>query len=218
VLRHNTERLLDLLKRELEHQRHLLDELHAKTLVQIFVENRIYKRIEECKTRRRCSRPCSTAWRPSAPAARDVTRRTSRCCWQVPHPRISLFDINQNRKEIDEIVDRAGQIEKNLADAGLHHPLPPGPAQDHGKRHPRRTKHAAFEAVEVRELTANELTLKHDRRRLRRARVEGDPVQCSSLDKLILLWADGRYKVMPPPEKLFVDQNILYCAVFDRDR
>ncbi|MEM7394094.1 MAG: DNA gyrase subunit A, partial [Verrucomicrobiota bacterium] len=51
VLRYNTKRLVDLLKAELEvEKRKLEDELHRKTLIQIFVENRIYKRIEECKT------------------------------------------------------------------------------------------------------------------------------------------------------------------------
>ena len=51
VLRDNARRLLDILRRELTlKKRNLLDEFHNKTLVQIFVENRIYKQIEECKT------------------------------------------------------------------------------------------------------------------------------------------------------------------------
>jgi topoisomerase-4 subunit A len=51
ILKANTKRLLDLLKKELKHRKSsLLEDFHGKTLVQIFIENRIYKRIEECKT------------------------------------------------------------------------------------------------------------------------------------------------------------------------
>jgi hypothetical protein len=38
------------------------------------------------------------------------------------------------------------------------------------------------------------------------------------LDKLLLAWKDGRCKVVAPPEKLFVDSSLVYCAVLDRDR
>jgi topoisomerase-4 subunit A len=51
VLRTNTEQLVNLLKRELEiRQDELTEELHRKTLVQLFIEHRIYKRIEDCET------------------------------------------------------------------------------------------------------------------------------------------------------------------------
>ena len=39
-----------------------------------------------------------------------------------------------------------------------------------------------------------------------------------SYDKLILMWSDGRYKVIAPPEKFFADKTLLYCAKADRDR
>jgi topoisomerase-4 subunit A len=49
--------------------------------------------------------------------------------------------------------------------------------------------------------------------------VDGDDLfQCSSLDKVILVWSDGRYQMMPPPEKLFVDKNLVYVGLFDRDK
>jgi len=51
ILRFNTEKLVLFLKLELELKlRELEDLLHYKTLEQIFIENRIYKLIEECKT------------------------------------------------------------------------------------------------------------------------------------------------------------------------
>ena len=51
ILKENTSQLLKILKQELTlSRRRLLEDIHAKTLVQIFVENRIYKNIEACKT------------------------------------------------------------------------------------------------------------------------------------------------------------------------
>ena len=51
VLRENCVQLLDTLQRELElKERKLLQEMHVRTLVRIFVENRIYKKIEQCRT------------------------------------------------------------------------------------------------------------------------------------------------------------------------
>src|SRR5271154_2598624 len=51
VLRENTAQLVATLKRELElKQKQLQQELHFKTLVRLFVENRIYKRIEQART------------------------------------------------------------------------------------------------------------------------------------------------------------------------
>src|SRR5208283_4902330 len=51
VLRENTAQLVDTLKRELElRETQLQQDLHSKTLVRIFIENRIYKTIEQCRT------------------------------------------------------------------------------------------------------------------------------------------------------------------------
>ena len=48
---------------------------------------------------------------------------------------------------------------------------------------------------------------------------EGRPLlQCSSYDRILLVWDDGRYRVVQPPETLFVDTNLVYSAKIDRDR
>ena len=89
----------------------------------------------------------------------------------------------------------------------------------HGPAFPRRTQIEAFAAIEVRELTASELTIRHDRAKgYLGHKVAGEPLlACSSLDKLLLVWKDGRYKVMAPPDKLFVDTTLIHAAVMDRE-
>lgn len=223
ILEHNTKQLVDLLRRELElEKRKLLDELHAKTLVQIFVENRIYKKIEECKTYDAVQQAVLAGVNQFRHLLRrDVTHDDVEMLLEVRIKRISLFDINKNRKDMDDIVAALDQVEKNLGRLvpyaiaylkNLHKTYAP--------LFPRRTKVTGFDEIEVRELTAEELSLKLDKANgYFGYGVDGDEqFKCSSLDRVIFVWADGRYKMMPPPEKLFVDRNLVYAALYDRDK
>src|SRR5438876_3412630 len=65
VLKHNTAQLVDILKRELElKEKKLQDELHFKTLVRIFIENRIYKKIEQCRSNEAVVQAVHDGFRP----------------------------------------------------------------------------------------------------------------------------------------------------------
>ena len=223
VLRENTARLKQLLKAELEHRKGcLLDDLHNKTLVQIFVENRIYKRIEKCKTRGAVHQAVIDGLEPFADRLRrPVTREDVEMLLGVRIRRISLFDINKNKKDIEDILTELKQIEKNLASLVryavryLKRLL-----KDYEGLYPRRTRKAAFSEIEVRKLTATELDIQYDKENgYIGTAVKGQSLlQCSSLDKLFLAWGDGRYRVVQPPDKLFVDKNLAYCDTPDRER
>ena len=220
ILKYQTERLVELLRKELQlDRRKQLDELHAKTLVQIFVENRIYKRIEECPTLPEVQQAVLDGVNKYRNLLRrDVTQADVEMLLDVRIKRISLYDMKKNRQEIDDIVKKLEEVEKNLTQI-----VPyavrylKGLLRTHGEQFPRRTKVQRFEEVEVRELTANELTLRHDKAGgyVGHAVAGEDLFTCSSLDKVIMVWADGRYKMMPPPDKLFVDKNLLHIARYD---
>lgn len=51
-------------------------------------------------------------------------------------------------------------------------------------------------------------------------KVGGDefPLMCSKFDKLLMVFKDGRYKVVELPEKLFVGQDLLWCGPPERER
>jgi topoisomerase-4 subunit A len=135
--------------------------------------------------------------------------------------RISLFDINRNKDEIAKILTELAEVEKNLggltayATRYLKELI-----KKYKEFYPRRTEIRTFKEIEVRELTASELDIRRDTEsQFVGSAIKGESLmKCSSLDKLIFVWNDGRYQMMPPPEKLFVDSNLLYCAIFDRDR
>src|SRR5262245_24649808 len=67
VLRENTTQLVAILKRELElKEKKLHDELHFRTLERIFIEERIYKKIEQCRTNEAVIAAVVNGFRPFA--------------------------------------------------------------------------------------------------------------------------------------------------------
>ncbi|HMP89295.1 MAG TPA: DNA topoisomerase IV subunit A [Kiritimatiellia bacterium] len=223
ILRYNTDQLVLLLRRELELEKNrLLDELHNKTLVQIFIENRIYKDIEKCKTYDAVQKAVLDGVNKFRHLLkRDVTTEDVEMLLEVRIKRISLFDMNKNRKDMDDIVAALEEVEKSL---GQMIPYSIRYLKElikqYKDQYPRRTKITSMEEIEVRELTANELSIRQDSANgYIGTEVDGEELfKCSSLDKIIVVWDDGRYKLITPPDKLFVDHHLTYCAVFDRDK
>ncbi len=226
VLKKLTHRLVWILERELElEKQRLLDEFHTKTLVQIFIENRIYKDIEECKTYELVQKAVLEGVnRFRKLLRRDVTAEDVEMLLAVRIKRISRFDMDKNRKDLDDILIALDEVERNLGRItdyavdylkALH--------KKYAGDYPRLTRIAenGFSKIEVRKLTATELKLRMDSANgyLGHAMKEGDEIlECSSLDKIMVVWKDGRYMMMPPPDKLFVDKDVLYVGLFDRDK
>ena len=224
ILRENTQQLLKLLKQELTlTRRRLLEEIHAKTLVQIFVENRIYKRIETCKTYPKVQAAVMEGLEPFAGALdRPVTKQDVEMLLGIRIRRISQFDLEKSRKEIAALKAEIARVEKQLRDMrGFAVQYLKGLLRTHGKLHPRRTRVTIFDSIEIKELTARELEIRYDEKKgyLGWNVKGGRPLlQCSSYDRILLVWDDGRYRVVHPPETLFVDTNLVYSAKIDRDR
>ena len=223
ILRHNTKRLVELLRKELQIERRKIDEaLQAASLVRLFIVNRIYKRIEECKTAPEVRQAILDGLAPYRDQLRrDISSADLDMLLAIPIKRISLYDINKSRKEEDDLLADFAAVEQNLTDVTAYTiKYLKNLYRDYADLFPRKTKEAKFDAIEVRELTAEEHAVSLDREKgyLGHA-VSGEPLfRCSSYDKLILVWNDCRYRVIPPPEKLFVDKNLVYAAIFDRDR
>lgn len=223
VLRENTKRLTDLLRKELNHKKKaLLEDFHGKTLVQIFIENRIYKRIEECKT---AEAVLNAVMEGLAPFAGKLNRPVSKSdvdmLLAVKIGRISLFDINKNKKDLEDIMQELGKVEKNLQSLDRYAvSYLSGLVKKYGAVYARKTRIEVFKDIAVRELTAKELEIFHDKESgyIGHA-IKGESLlQCSSYDKLIVVSDDGRYRMIAPPEKLYVGKELHYCARFDRDR
>lgn len=223
ILHFNTCQLVTVLEGELNLRRDkLLDAFHTKTLVQIFVENRIYKDIEQCKTYEAVRKAVFDGLKPfKKKLRRPVSEEDVDMLLAIKIKRISLFDMNKNKEDLEKILEELAEVEKNLTGLnGYAIRYLKALIKKYKADYPRRTKISTFKEIEVRELTSSELDIQHNEEtQYIGSSVKGESIlKCSSLDKLVVVWDDGRYQVMPPPEKLFVDGNLLLCDRFDRDR
>lgn len=224
VLRDNTQQLLDLLCQELELRKQKLEnDLHFKSLAQIFIENRIYKRIEQAASYERVQQEVLEGLVPFRPQlTRDVTPEDVEMLLELRIKRISKFDIEKNKDEMAKIVAELAEVEKHLEELveyaiGYLQRL----IDTYKKVYKRRTRIVGeIEEIDVRKLTANELAIAHDKEKgFLGYEVKGDAAfRCSPLDRILVVWSDGRYQVMPPPERFFVDQNVLHFSLFDREK
>ena len=223
ALRYATSRLVEILRRELmRRRRNLHEEIHNQTLVKLFVENRIYKSIETCNSIDAARQAVLDGLVPFRDQLqRDVSYEDVENLLGIAIRRISAFDLEKNLREIDRLRGELVEVEQDLG-ALVPHALRylRSLLRKHAAEYPRRTELAKFGEISERDLTANELAICHDREKgYIGHRIAGSPLlSCSPLDRLLLVWKDGRCKVVPPPEKLFVDTSLLYCAILDRER
>lgn len=227
ILQRNVERLLELTKREQEIRLGELDELyHARTLDRIFIEERIYKRIETEKTYEGVKATIRTGFEPFLKELRhpEITDADIERLLKIPIRRISQFDINKNREEIEGILKEEAQVKDNLAHLrAFVTKYLKGLIKEYAKRYPRctRIEQGAFKQVDVRAITASELTIRWDKENgyVGSGLKGGDEVfKCSSLDELILVWKDGRYKKVQPEDKVFVDKGLLAILRYNQEK
>jgi topoisomerase IV subunit A len=223
ILRYSTSRLVRILRRELQHKlRQLTDDMHHKTLVRLFVENRIYTKIETCESVAEVQEVVLEGLRPFRhELRRDITHEDVEMLVNMPVRRISIFDLEKNRNDIESLRREVEEVESDLS--GI---VPytirylRSMVRKYGPTYARRTRLATFGEISERELTADELTINFDRGKgYIGHKIGGETLlSCSPLDRLVLVWKDGRCKVIVPPEKLFVDTTLIYCSILDRER
>jgi topoisomerase-4 subunit A len=223
VIRFNTDQLVSLLKQELELRRNeLQDDLHWKSLIQLFVENRIYKRIEECETYEEVRQAVLNGLQSfRSQLTREITAEDVEMLLSLQIKRISRFDLKKNEEDKLKIIQELKEVErrlKRLTDFAIQYLQQL--INKYSKQYKRKTQLTTAEEIDVRELTANELSITFDQEKgFLGYEVKGEPAfRCSPLDRLLLVWDNGRYQMIAPPDKLFVDKNLIYFNIFDRER
>jgi topoisomerase IV subunit A len=224
VLRENTAKLLKDLKRELDlKESKLQQELHYKTLVRIFVENRIYKKIEQARTNEAVVQAVHDGFRPfRRQMYRELSNEDVEMLLGVRIRRISLFDINKHREEMDKVkadLEATRKHLKNVTKYAISHLE--GLLEKYGPLYPRLTRSSRYDEVDAKEVAFKAFKVAYDRESgYVGYRVGGDEfkVDCTKFDKLVLVFKDGHYKVIELPEKMFVGPDLVYCAVPERDR
>ncbi|MDE2887318.1 MAG: DNA topoisomerase IV subunit A [Gemmatimonadota bacterium] len=223
VIRYNTDRLVELLRTELKlEERRLTARHHAKTLEQIFIENRIYKSIEEETTSEDVYRAVFDGLEHFRENIRaEVTREDVDNLLKIPIRRISLYDINKAQEEMQEIRRRLREVRANLRGIQAYAiGFVEGIIEKYGADHPRKTEIASIQRVDVREAAQRNLKLRYDRNTgYLGHQVNGAAIlDVSPYDRVLVIRKSGTYSVVDAPEKLFVDKGMLFCNFIDEDR
>lgn len=228
VIKYSANQLVKILQDELELEKsNLFNKLHLRTLERIFIEERIYKSIEEMKTAEAVNKAVKVAFEPfKAELIRPITDEDVEHLLRIPIRRISLYDINKNRQEIKEINARLKEIEKLLKNIvvyaiswldGIESKIVDALGKEYLER---KTKIKSFDTVDVKEIVKRDTTLRYDGKTgyLGTSVSTGQEVlKVSPYDRILFIRKSGLYTVCDVPEKLFVDKGLWFCGLSDKD-
>ncbi len=234
IVRYHADSILRISKAELEVERsHLLDRLHTRTLERIFIEERIYKRIETKKTAETVNQAILSGFEPyKAELMREISAEDIERLLKIPIRRISLFDIEKNREEIEGINAGLKQVEYNLSHlveysvktlneikSDLLKSSSEGSLDAKSERD-RKTEIANFNLVSVKEVARRDLDLRYDSSTgyIGTAVKTGESIcRVSEFDKIIVIQKNGTYFCAPVSDKAFIGKEASYIGLSDKD-
>lgn len=223
ILQYNADRTVDILTAELKiEQQQLNDKLHAKTLEQIFIEERIYKNIEEVTEAEGVIQAVLDGLAPfQDKIKRDVTKDDVDTLLRIPIRRISLYDINKAQREMRDMRARLKEIKANLKNIiGYTIDFIEYLIDQYKDQYPRRTEVGSFDQVDVREAAQRNLKLRYDKNTgYLGYDVNGNTLMdVSQYDRVLVIRKNGTYSLHDAPDRLFVDKGMLFCGFVDPER
>lgn len=217
-------KLQEYLKKELEIEKErLLEKIFEKTLEQIFIENRLYKKIETVSNYEKIHQVIEDGLTPFHDQLIRVPSYDDReKLLNIPIRRISRFDLDKNQEEIASTQKMLQGIEKDLknikkyAIAYLR-----GLLNKYSKEYPRRTKFEEIQQLDRRAIETRTIKVGFDPATgFVGTKVAGDNTfECTNFDKLLLFFKDGTYTVINVPEKQYVHHEgnkVVYVGAADK--
>ncbi len=223
ILRHSAKQTRDLIGQELEIKLNELEEKwHFSSLEKIFIEKRIYRRIEECETWEAVIQEIWTGLRPYLRLLRrevtddDIVRLT-----EIRIKRISKFDSFKADEYLRGLEDQIAETKRNLKRLTAYTiKWFEGIKERYGKGRKRRTELSTFDRVDAKQVVVANDTLYVDRKEgfAGYGMKRDEPVcKCSRMDDIIAFSKDGTMRVVKVAEKVFIGKDNLHVAVFNRD-
>ena len=234
ILEISTEQTKQLLKMELEIKKGELEEKwHMASLEKVFIENRIYRDIEECETWDAVLEAIDVGLKQyvATPSdkkpgdsrlmmMRDITQEDIVKLTEIKIKRISKYnsfkadeniaaieeELKQVQYDLDHLVDFAIAYFENLLNK-------------YGKGRERRTEITSFETIKVRQVVANnaKLYVNYKEGFVGTGMKKDEYVMdCSDISDVIAFMKDGTFKVIRISDKLFVGKNIIHTAVWKK--
>ncbi|MHA8076433.1 DNA gyrase/topoisomerase IV subunit A [Aquirufa sp. TARAVU-A1A] len=223
ILRVSTDQTVDLLKQELEIRRNeLMERLLFSSLEKIFIENRIYRDIEECETFESVIEMVDKGLEPyKKDFYREIVEEDILRLLEIRIKRISKFDSFKADEAMKRLQDELAEVEDNLANLIRYaidyfkHLL-----QKYGKGRERKTEIKSFNTI-----TATVVAQANQKLYVNREdgfigyglKKDEFVMDCSDIDDIIVFRQNGTCVVTKVQEKVFVGKDILYVSVFKKN-
>ena len=227
VLRHNVNRTKDILYKELEIQLNEVKELlHFASLERIFIEERIYKdkEFEESPNMDAAIAHIDKRLEPWKPKLfREVTHDDILRLMEIKMGRILKFNSQKADDIIASYKDKIKSLKNELSHIveytiKWYETL----KQKYGEAYPRHTVIRGFDNIEATTVVeANEkLYINREEGFIGTSLKKDEYVcNCSNIDDILIIYKDGKYKVVKVQEKMFIGngRNVLHIQVFKRN-
>lgn len=222
LLRISTEHTREILRQELEIRRQELEEkLFFNSLEKIFIEERIYRDIEECETWPDVIAAIDQGLDPFKPQLlREVTEDDIIRLTEIRIKRISKFDAFKADELMRRLQEELAQVKHdlaNLTDYAISYFQ--NLLDKYGKGRERKTQIRSFDTIQAAQVVANNAKLYVNRAEgfigmgLKKDEFVTD---CSDIDDIIVFRKDGVMKVVRIGEKVFVGKDILHVSVWQK--
>ena len=222
MLKISTERTVHLLQKELEIQLSELEEQwHFLSLERIFIENRIYRLIEEETTKEGVISAIDEGLKPFIkPLKRAITEEDILRLTEIKIMRISKFDSNKAQDKIDALEGDIEQVKfdlEHLTDFAIAYFTKL--KEKYGKGRERQTELRIFDDIEATKVVLRNTKLYVNREEgfigtgLKKDEYVTD---CSDIDDVIVFLRDGNMMISKVDDKKFVGKDIIHVAIFDK--
>ena len=221
ILKISTDNTKDLLEKELEIQLNELEtQWHSISLERIFIENRIYRDIEEKTTWDEVLSTIESGLDPfKSKLKKNVTVDDIKKLTEIPIRKISKFDLNKVKDKLDSIEINIEEVKNNL-----NH-LVEYTIQyfTHLKKHYGKERKRKTKIDEFNELDKKTISIKNYKLYVNKAegfvgtslKKDEFVCDCSDLDDVIVFTSDGIMKVVKVDSKVFVGKDIMHVSLFN---
>ena len=223
ILRISTASTLDLLKRELEIRRdELKEQLHFASLEKIFIEKEIYEGIKKCKTGEEIDKAIVKGFKPyPGLLIQPIDDADLHRLRKIPIERISKFNSDKADESIRDIGMNIEEVENHLAhliDYAIEYF--PQIKQKYTKGRDRKSEIPNFDTIEAVKVAAATQRLYVNREEGfagTSLRKDEFVTECSDIDDIIVFRQNGTFIVTKVSDKVFVGQEILHIAIFNKN-
>jgi topoisomerase-4 subunit A len=223
ILRVSTNQTVDLLRQELEIRKgELMEKVLFSSLEKIFIENRIYRDIEECETFELVIQTVDKGLEPyKKDFYREITEEDILRLLEIRIKRISKFDSFKADELMKRLLDELAEVEDHLANL-IRFAIDyfKNLLAKYGKGRERRTEIKNFNTISATVVAAANQKLYVNREDgfigygLKKDEYVMD---CSDIDDIIVFRSNGTCVVTKVQEKVFVGRDIIYCSVFKKN-